>query len=795
MAVSTAEYLKALKDVNFAEFFKHAVGATYSPYPFQERLALEAWPDLVKVETGMGKTAAVILAWLFKRLQEDPHTPRRLVYCLPMRVLVEQTAENARQWVNNLEASGLFTPENVPSVHVLMGGEITADWDRHPERSTVVIGTQDQLLSRALNRGYAMSRFRWPVQFGLLNNDCLWVMDEIQLMGTGLATTAQLDAFRDFFGTVFPVHSMWMSATLDRSWLNTIDFAGRNESLTEVNLSSGDKGHPSLRKRFEARKPVELADCPADKPKDIAKLILDAHQRGTRTLVVLNTVGRAVAIYNALKRMKPGAEICLVHSRFRAGDRGKALAKALSDPGAEGCICISTQVIEAGVDISATTLVTDLAPWSSLVQRFGRCNRYGLDSNARVIWLRIDTSKKGASLPYSEEELAFSASVLEKLDDVGPQSLPPFSSGVDYIHVLRKKDIVELFDTTPDLSGLDLDISKYIRETDDHDVQVFWRDLEEGVPGPNEPGPSREELCPVPVNDLLKLKTLTPWCWDHLEKKWARPQSISKSISPGMILMLSIDDGCYARELGWTGSPKDIPELLDPSHLAEEADGDDFFTSTGWQTLLDHSDAVTKEMSQILEGCAVNDKAFAETLLTACRWHDAGKAHDVFQRAMVGDPPEAAASVIWGKTGRGNISYERRGFRHELASALVALENGTSDLVAYLIASHHGKVRLSIRSLPHEKSPDDPALRFARGIWEGDTISEVHLGGGQKSPDTVLDLSYMEFGDGPKGQSWLARMLSLRDNESLGPFRLAYMEALLRTADWRASEKAGKTNA
>ena len=52
------------------------------------------------------------------------------------------------------------------------------------------------LLSRTLNRGYAASRARWPVEFGLLNNDCLWVLDEVQLMGSGLVTTAQLDAFR-----------------------------------------------------------------------------------------------------------------------------------------------------------------------------------------------------------------------------------------------------------------------------------------------------------------------------------------------------------------------------------------------------------------------------------------------------------------------------------------------------------------------------------------------------------------------------------------------------------------------
>jgi CRISPR-associated endonuclease/helicase Cas3 len=38
---------------------------------------------------------------------------------------------------------------------------------------------------------------------------------------------------------------------------------------------------------------------------------------------------------------------------------------------------------------------------------------------------------------------------------------------------LRRKDLLDLFDTTPDLCGNDLDISRYIRDGDDTDVQVF----------------------------------------------------------------------------------------------------------------------------------------------------------------------------------------------------------------------------------------------------------------------------------------------------------------------------------
>jgi CRISPR-associated endonuclease/helicase Cas3 len=45
----------------------------------------------------------------------------------------------------------------------------------------------------------------------------------------------------------------------------------------------------------------------------------------------------------------------------------------------------------------------------------------------------------------------------------------------------------------------------------------------------------------------------------------------------------------------------------------------------------------------------------------------------------------------------------------------------------------------------------------------------------------------MKLGEGPSGQSWLARVLALRS--VLGPFRLTFLEMLLRVADWRGTEK------
>ena len=146
---------------DFDRLFHAATG--HRPFPYQRELACGDWPDILEVPTGLGKTAAVVVAWLWKRLRGDTSTGRRLVYCLPMRTLVEQTAQAACRWTVAAKDAFAGAP---PTVHVLMGGDVDRSWDADPEKDHIVVGTQDLLLSRALGRGYAMSRYRWPVHFG-----------------------------------------------------------------------------------------------------------------------------------------------------------------------------------------------------------------------------------------------------------------------------------------------------------------------------------------------------------------------------------------------------------------------------------------------------------------------------------------------------------------------------------------------------------------------------------------------------------------------------------------------------
>jgi len=801
---------------SFEDFFRRATKdekspSGYDPYPFQKRFATSIqMPELIDVPTGMGKTDAVILGWLWKR-RFDPRkeirnqTPRRLIYCLPMRVLVEQTRDKARNWLKNLDMLS-DQPGNKEAivVTVLMGGEDKDDWDIHPERDAIIIGTQDMLLSRALNRGYGMSRYRWPTHFGLLNNDCLWVLDEVQLMGRGLTTTAQLAAFRRKLGTLGNTKTIWMSATLEPEWLRTADYEPDTDSGNIFKLGENDLAEKRIDSRIKASKKLGQADSKMDDLNGLADEILNKHKldlTGARTLVVLNTVRRAVELHSAIKKKGTQAKLILIHSRFRPQDRKNVIEAMLSKTGNEGMIVISTQVVEAGVDISSRLLYTELAPWSSLVQRFGRCNRSGEYGCAEVYWIDIPTGTDSKALPYQNEELDEARELLLKLNEknVSSSSLPKVSLPFNHAQVIRRKDLIDLFDTTPDLTGHDIDISRFIRETSERDVQVFWRDLPNEGPSEDEPRPQRKELCSVPIGDLRDLikKGSNAWVWDALEGVWSRLGK-SMPVLPGSMVMLRADEGYYSDVTGWDPKSKSPVSVIsrEDKPLGDRY-ADDGTSAGDWETIAEHTNDVVSTMTKIVDELGLKD-GNRSILLEASRWHDSGKAHNAFQAMIEPDelkkfsnPPAAKAPRnAWRKGRHPNHFRENDGrrkyFRHELVSGILALQHAEPDLVAYLAAAHHGKVRLSIRSMPDEYQPQNGS-RFARGVWEGDKVAEVDLGSGIRLPATTLDLSYMDLGYGPNGKSWLSRMLFLRDSPDFGPFRLSYMEALMKAADEIAS--------
>ncbi|GAB4197036.1 MAG: hypothetical protein Kow00105_11150 [Phycisphaeraceae bacterium] len=868
------------------------------PYPWQIALGRESTcrNRIIKIPTGLGKTEGIMAAWIWHRFicdNGDSAWPTRLVWCLPMRVLVEQTVAVVQALADKL-------PEYIrPGVYPVMGGVDSGDWFWKPEQPAVLVGTQDMLLSRALNRGYASGRARWPVEYGLLHHDALWVMDEIQLMDVGLATSAQLQTYRDQDQAkgLRPCYTWWMSATLQADWLKTVDTKDRYVVWTQepVTIAPKDRidGLWTINKSLET---ATIGISPSD-TKSFTQRILDEHAntdatyQGRVTLVVCNTVKRACETYAALVKAasKEGTEVELVHSRFRPHERQKWRERFLNRVACEdqntNRIIVATQVVEAGVDISAGCLITELAPWPSLVQRFGRCARY--EGCGRVVVVdrrpaegKNEKQREKLALPYTTDELNSAWDALQGLTDkgVGIASLEEYEQSLDEEsrqklypydppHLLLRKEFDELFDTTPDLTGADLDISRFIRSGDERDLHVFWRDLANGrSPGVKEQ-PHRDELCPVPFLEAQKWlcaekgsKTrsgMRAWVWDWLDGEWKIVTR--EALLPGRIVCVAAECGGYSIKQGFTpdsrekvepvlGKTSVIAEDVAAEVLADTAHDIDALSAVyGWKTIAYHGREVATEIKDIASSVGLPDKLI-KLMELAANWHDVGKAHPAFQGAIRhNDRPHRqdlakAPSPAWlkppGTYRTADDRDSRPGFRHELASALALfavlelyqpdhpallgpwpevfesigtswsmeptsqpgeptdLERAVLDLtaeefnlLAYLVAAHHGKVRVSLHASPKDQDYEDRDGRGLpiRGVREGDTIPPICLDeNGSTLPEITLTLEPAKLGLSPRtGASWRERTLELLDR--FGPTALAYLEALLRAADFRAS--------
>lgn len=155
---------------------------------------------------------------------------------------------------------------------------------------------------------------------------------------------------------------------------------------------------------------------------DIKAFIEDKyHQESMKLLVVVNTVRKAQSIYRELKSWLEEndieIEMNLLHSKFTVQHRSEKEDAILKD-GESKCkkrvIWISTQVVEASLDIDFDYLFTELSDLSSLLQRLGRCNRKGLksvDEFNSYVYIDID---ENLLIKYSDNNAYASGGIIYK---------------------------------------------------------------------------------------------------------------------------------------------------------------------------------------------------------------------------------------------------------------------------------------------------------------------------------------------------------------------------------------------
>jgi len=689
----------------------------------------EAAPiQTLEAPTGLGKTLATLVGWLWDRQQRPQATPRRLVYQLPLRTLTEQIALECRAVMARL---GVAIP-----VHVLRGGQIDNDYAEDLAAEAVIVGTLDQVVSRQLMRGYCCSRWSWPRHFAALNTDVRVVVDETQLQGAAVRTAIRLQQLHQELGGPAPRELVLCSATLDCSLLP----AGTQRH----GLGNDDYAHPVAQRKVGRAKPLTLAG-----DADVAGLLRSHHQEGSLTLVVVNQVRRAQEIRAELH----GLPSLLLHSRFRRAERQGIEARLRDFRG----VVVATQTVEAGIDLDARLLVTDLCPWASFVQRCGRVGRNNTYADAAVMVVN-----PAENLPYGEAELAATRQRLENLDDACVRNLmaveaPPQP---DLGRRLRGDIFTQdLFDTHPAAQG-DIDISPYLRVGDMRDVSLLWR----AEPNPAMAPPEDSELCSVP---LLALRQRHPTVWMHRVDRWM--EISSGELPVGSVAAVACSAGGYDPQLGWLPAAlAEVDPIAVPAAAMEEENRRSFAFKVA-VTLPQHLSDACQEATALCRALSVAPE-LAEVLIRSAWLHDIGKAHPVFQATMRAN---GCGEGQWAKAPGLGSRHERPGFRHEVASALAALQLGEADLVAYLLMSHHGKVRLRLDPFPWQDD-DDPL----HGVIDGEQLPAV------EGVCAAIALNYPPMA---LGRDWSA--IARRLVRTYGPFRLAWLEALIREADARASRQ------
>ena len=405
------------------------------PYSWQRRLLAE-WliegriPDAVDVPTGLGKTAIIAL-WLAARTIGAP-LPRRLVYVVDRRAVVDQATEEAERLAQEL-GDGSNIDSDLARWRARLGlvagrlpvstlrGQFADNraWLDAPATSAIIVGTVDMIGSRLLFEGYGVGPRMRPVHAGLLGVDTLVVLDEAHLVPPFEALVRQVGELRvadDGAGRRWAIPGFWVMA---------LSATGRTMGSNVFSLEPADDEDPAVRARLHASKRLRLHETPAaDLAERMADHAIALSERNPRVIIFCDSRKAAQAVQAALDKDKrlanqtgaPKTELLVGARRVREREALKAseLFRRFdpnSGPG-DGATAfdgpvflIATSAGEVGVDLDADHMVCDLVAWERMVQRLGRVNRRPCPGEA-LVEVIVAAPDERAKDPAGTERLA-----------------------------------------------------------------------------------------------------------------------------------------------------------------------------------------------------------------------------------------------------------------------------------------------------------------------------------------------------------------------------------------------------
>lgn len=432
------------------------------------------WPERINAPTGSGKSSVVdihLFANALAAVGAAPRVPRRLCVTVGRRALVDSQADRAREILKCME-DALADGSGEPDILRRVAEALQSFQTRNDEKGSkpfetghirgelsnrnlpvtdisacaIIAATPDMYGSRALFRGYGSTKAARPRETALLTMDTVMVLDEAHMNRQLLHTTQRIAELqkREVNLGVPTLQVVETTATPSTEDSDSTTLGVDIEALDKPN----DK---ELRERVYSHK--ELVLRPIDKwdgktgnsptvnaAVDAIKKFLAHREAGggseeAHTIgCIVNHVRTAIAIKEALvnnKVLEKAKEVQLLVGRMRPYDLENLqnnYRKLFTTEGDKSVkVVVATQTLEVGIDVDFADLVTELAPASSLAQRFGRVNRLGHRTDSKVAVIEPasgDLVKKDAP-PYKAVDLSNAYAWLEVLNGAENPSVNP----------------------------------------------------------------------------------------------------------------------------------------------------------------------------------------------------------------------------------------------------------------------------------------------------------------------------------------------------------------------------------
>ena len=358
-----------------------SVLARVSEVPLTQRILTLTAP------TGAGKTLAGLAAAfrLRERLAAPGRRPARIIYALPFTSIVDQTFAVAA----DLLRTALLAPgASVPSPWLLKHhhlAELAYRDDQGSERSLdealllveswqseVIITTFVQLFHTLV--GYENRMLK---KFHRLGGAVL-ILDEVQNIPVEYWPLVE-ETLRQACGYL-DMRVILMTATRPE-WFRpgeALELAGEEEAV---------------RRRFQAVNRVTILPYTgACTVEEAAAAFLEEYRDDRSYLVILNTIKSSIAFYQALREAwrQSGPPLYYLSTNIVPAERErrlKEIGECLTRGGKP--VLVSTQVVEAGIDLDFAEVWRDLGPVDAVVQAAGRCNRHFMREQGRVRLMQL----------------------------------------------------------------------------------------------------------------------------------------------------------------------------------------------------------------------------------------------------------------------------------------------------------------------------------------------------------------------------------------------------------------------